>query len=427
MISIFRKIPKFDVLKDIGIYFSANLYKAGLPFLILPILTLYLSPEQYGIWNIYLAIMAFVLPLTACGLPTIIARNYHKYDQDEHAKMVFTSLTCIAGFSLVVLGLIAIYGLFHDEFMNIPVVWLMALPLLALTQNIQYFNKIILAHDNRAKFYAILDMFNVTTLRVGGLLAVMFISASWLSMLQANIIVQSAFACLAAWFLLRDNRLTPSWEWSRAKSLLSMGWPVIGHTIGAIVMTLSDRLILEEMTTTADVGIYSLGANLGAGAFIFCTAFNQKFGPWLYRQLKSPTDKTKVKIVRYTYLYFILTWMLAGVVAIAGYFYITYLINESYAGATAFLIWIAAGSAFHGMQLVIGHYVTIEGRTKMLPLVTGLAAILNIILTIYLIDKNGPIGAAQATFFAYAFSFAFMWWMNHRTYPMPWFGALRLK
>jgi len=275
MISILRKIPKFDVLKDIGIYFSANLYKAGLPFLILPILTLYLSPEQYGTWNIYLAIMGFVLPLTACGLPTIIARNYHKYDQDEHAKMVFTALACITCFSLVALGLIATYAMFYDEFMNIPTIWLMLL--------------------------------------VGGALAVIFISASWLSLLQANIVVQIAFAGLATWFLLRDNRLTPSWDWSRAKTLLGMGWPVIGHTIGAIVMTLSDRLILEEMTTTTDVGIYSLGANLGAGAFIFCTAFNQKFGPWLYRQLKSPTDKSKIKIVRYTYLFFIITMILAGV------------------------------------------------------------------------------------------------------------------
>jgi len=126
-------------------------------------------------------------------------------------------------------------------------------------------------------------------------------------------------------------------------------------------MTLSDRLILEEMTTTTDVGIYSLGANLGAGAFIFCTAFNQKFGPWLYRQLKSPTDKSKIKIVRYTYLFFIITMILAGVVGVAGYFYITYLIDDAYAGAVMFLAWIAAGSAFHGMQLVIGHYVTIEG------------------------------------------------------------------
>ena len=369
--------------------------------------------------------MGFVLPLTACGLPTIIARNYHKYDQDEHAKMVFTALACITCFSLVALGLIATYAMFYDEFMNIPTIWLMLLPIFAITQNIQYMNKIILVHENRAKFFAILDVFSVTTLRVGGALAVIFISASWLSLLQANIVDQIAFAGLATWFLLRDNRLTPSWDWSRAKTLLGMGWPVIGHTIGAIVMTLSDRLILEEMTTTTDVGIYSLGANLGAGAFIFCTAFNQKFGPWLYRQLKSPTDKSKIKIVRYTYLFFIITMILAGVVGVAGYFYITYLIDDAYAGAVMFLAWIAAGSAFHGMQLVIGHYVTIEGRTKMLPLVTGMAAILNIILTIYLIDKNGPIGAAQATFVAYAFSFTFMWWVNHRTYPMPWLGALK--
>ena len=425
MLSFLKKNLKFDAVKDVGIYLSSNIFKATLPFIILPILTLYLSPTEYGVWNLYLALMAFILPLTACGLPMVIARNYHKHDAEEHAKMVSTALTCITGFSFVVLGIIALYGQFETTFLSIPVIALLALPFLCLCQNIQYFNKIILVHENRAKFFAAIDISNVTALRFGGVLAVIFIAANWFSLLYANIIIQFLFAILAFYLLARDNRLCFEWDTNRAKGLLSMGWPLIGHTIGAIILTLSDRIILEKMTDLETVGLYSLGANLGTGVFIVCTAFNQKWGPWLYRQLKNPTDDQKRRIVRYSYLYFIGAIITGIAVTIIGLLYIDRFIDNRYQGASIYIAWIAAGSTLHGMSLAIAHYVTIEGKTRMLPLVTGTAAILNIILTITLINMNGAVGAAQATFISYFYLFLAMWWLNHKTYPMPWMEVLK--
>jgi O-antigen/teichoic acid export membrane protein len=209
------------------------------------------------------------------------------------------------------------------------------------------------------------------------------------------------------------------------KGLILMGWPLIAHTVGAIVMTLSDRLILEKMTTTEDVGIYSLGANLGAAVLIVCTAFNLKWGPWMHKQLNDITEAKKKKIVRYTYLYFLVVIFATFGVAGAGVIYIHYLIDPSYAQAADYVLWIAGGTGFFGMSLAINHYLIVKGKTTVLPLITGFAAILNIALTIWLITINGPIGAAQATFITYVFHFFAMWYMNNKHYPMPWLGAFK--
>ncbi len=427
---VFQKVKDFigqKAVLDTGIYFGANLYKAALPFIILPFLTLYLAPAEYGIWNIFLAIMACLMPLTACGLPTIIARNFHKYDHAEHGKMVFTATASIAFLCLLLFFALLIYSFFSAELFSIPMPWMIIAPILCFFGNLQYFNKIILVHQNKSLWFAVLDIFNITLIRLGGLMAVIFIAASWTSMLSVNIIVQSAFACIALYLLISDKRFTPAFDLSRAKGMIAMGYPIIGHTLGAFIMTLSDRIILEHMVDLTAVGIYSIGANLGAGILVFCTAFSQRFGPWQYRQLANPTEDKKERLVRYTYFYFIATCALTLVVAIVGYVYVIYLIDVAYKEAVVYIPWIAAGTALYGMSLAVTNYVTIEGKTKSLPFVTITSAILNITLTICLIKLNGPVGAAQATFIAYLYYFIMMWWVNNRVYPMPWIKGLRIK
>jgi len=427
MIQRVKEFLRQKALKDMGVYFAANLIKAALPFIILPFLTLYLVPEEYGLWSLFLALMACFLPLTACGLPTIIARNFHKYDHAEHGKMVFTATVCIALLCFVLFLGLLIASFFTTEIFSIPITWMMVAPLLCFFGNLQYFNKIILVHQNRSLTFAILDVVNIALIRGGGLMAVIFIAATWTSMLAVNIVAQCLFAALALYLLLGDKRFTPAFDLSRARGMIVMGYPIIGHTLGAFVMTLSDRIILEHMTDLETVGIYAIGANLGTGILVFCTAFSQRWGPWQYRQLKDPTKDTKKRIVRYTYLYFLLTAALAVAATLVGYIYVVYLIEESYQQAVAYIPWIAAGAALYGMSLAVTNYVTIEGKTKSLPFVTVTAAVINIILTVWLVQINGAVGAAQATFIAYLYYFIMMWWVNHRVYPMPWRKGLSLQ
>ena len=405
---------------DVGYYLGANLFKAGLPFIILPFLTIYLVPAEYGLWSLYLALIAFLTPLTACGLPTIIARNFHQYDAGEHAKMVFAATLAVGFFCLCLLFILLIIWMFTPTLFTIPMAWLILAPWICFVANFQYFNKTILVHENRSRFYSIWEMSSNALMRIGGLLVVIYIATSWTSLLIVTVAVHTLYGFLALYLLIREKRLMPSFDFGRIRGMLVMGYPIIGHTLGAFVMTLSDRIILERMTDMATVGVYSIGASLGVGILIFCNAFSQRWGPWQYRQLKDANSAIKHRIVRYSYYYFLATLFLAFAAMIAGHIYVIYLVDNAYHEAVIYIPWIAGGAALYGMSLAVVNYVTIEGKTKHLPFVTGTAALINVILTIILIEWNGAIGAAQATFIAYLYYFIMMWWVNNRVYPMPW-------
>jgi O-antigen/teichoic acid export membrane protein len=420
-----KAILSHKAIKDMGFYFFASVAKSALPFIILPILTLYLVPEEYGKWGIFTSLLSLCMPITALGLSMVIGRGYHLHEAKDHRVMVTTAIAINALTSLVMIGIIAWLHQSHDTLFSLPIWTFYILAGLCFFKNIQYFNKIILRHQNKALTFSILDFMNAATLRVTGLLAVVFIAASWTSLLWMQIVTQIIFLGIALYLMTKAGSMARRISFSKAKSMTMMGWPLVPHALGGIVMTTCDRLILERMTSVEDVGIYSVGANLGMAVMVFSYAFNNRWGPWMHRQMKQITDEKKQKIVTYSYGYFILTILIALAIAFGAILYIRWLLPPAYQEAQIIVGWVAAGACFYGMSQVLSHYLIVLGKTKIFPVITGSCAVLNVALTIYLVSINGYIGAAQATFISYCVFFIISFIVCQRHYPMPWLTVFR--
>lgn len=396
-----------------------------MPFLVLPFLTHYLLPAEYGIISVFTALLTFLIPFSVMGLTTVIGRNYHLMPAEEHACATHTALVLTFCFCLL-LFICAVAGSFvADSFMSLPMGLVLCIPLMCLLQNIQAFNRIILRHQQRAGLFVLLDVGSTAISRFGGLFAVMFISASWVSVIAAQYVAHSLFAILAVYLLLQDKRLICNWDRSRAKALLSMGWPLMPHAIGGAIMAISDRLVLERMLDTDAVGIYSIGTSVGAVVLIYSSAFNNFWGPWMHRNLANPSADTHKRAVKYSYLYFLSLLLAVPALTVIGVAYIWFLVDPRYHDAIGIVYWIAAASGVYSMTLAINHYLIVAAKTAILPAITAFSAGVNILLTIVLVHENGITGAAQATLIAYILYFVLMFWQCQRIHPMPWLAVFR--
>src|SRR5207344_1385676 len=74
------KIPSFiqSALK----YTSANLLNAVIPILLLPLLTAYLSKEDYGIVSIFQVIVMITLPFVGFSASAAVERGYYEESLD---------------------------------------------------------------------------------------------------------------------------------------------------------------------------------------------------------------------------------------------------------------------------------------------------------------------------------------------------------
>lgn len=420
-----RKLIQRQATRHIGLYLFANGAKAGIPFLVMPFLTHYLLPAEYGIISVFTALLAFAVPFSAMGTTMIVGRNYHLMPREEHAQTTYTALAIMAIVTMLMTVFIGGGMFFTDEFMSLPMVLVLLIPVMCLFQNVQFLNRILLRHQQRVKLFVATEVGSTALARFGGLFAVMFISAGWVSVISAQYAAHFLFAGLAVYLLVRDKRIITRWDIARAKELLKMGWPLMPHAIGGVVMTMCDRLVLERMTDTETVGIYSIGATIGAAVLIYSTAFNNFWGPRMHRRLVSPTPETRKHIVRQTYLYYLSLLLVVPALALAGMGYVWLLVDARYHGALEVVGWIAAGTGVYSMTLAINHYLIIAAKTGALPVITAICAVANILLTIFLVERNGMVGAAQATLAAYILYFILMFWQCRRVYPMPWLPNTR--
>jgi len=60
--SIVKRLLNNSLLKDAGIYTGFAVSDRLLPFILLPIITRYLGPVEYGIYATFQALIAFFLP-----------------------------------------------------------------------------------------------------------------------------------------------------------------------------------------------------------------------------------------------------------------------------------------------------------------------------------------------------------------------------
>ena len=74
--------------KSLSIYTIASLLNASIPFLLLPILTAYLTTEEYGLLSIIQIFIIFTLPFISINISSKLQIEYHHLDKNEFAILV---------------------------------------------------------------------------------------------------------------------------------------------------------------------------------------------------------------------------------------------------------------------------------------------------------------------------------------------------
>ena len=173
------------------------------------------------------------------------------------------------------------------------------------------------------------------------------------------------------------------------------------------------------------LGIYGSGYQISLILFLLITSFNQAFTPWLFPRIKAGKEKTKLKIVKVTYAYFVILMVFAILLSLISAPFVRIYLDESYFAATEVIPWLLCSFVLHGMYIMFGNFLYYSKSTGILSIATLIAAISNIFLNWILIPLNGIIGAAQASIFAFFFAFIFTWYFSTKKVKMPWFSIYK--
>src|SRR5260370_3260717 len=219
-------------------YLGGNLVNAALPVALMPILTRYLSPTDYGIVGTSAVLVQFLSVAMSLSSSGLIVTSQFEEKRENQRKLVSTNLLLAFAFAAL-LGLWAL-GAGHvvERAREFPAAWSPAVVLLALTSVIQATYLCLLQARKETTRYVRLQVLS-TGLNLGlSLTLVAALGMNWQGRILAMLVAGKVIAgsCLhGVVSMLKVLGLTIGRE--SLKTLHTFGIPLVVHLVARLVIT----------------------------------------------------------------------------------------------------------------------------------------------------------------------------------------------
>lgn len=406
------------------IYVVANGASAGLPFLMMPVLTRVMTPAEYGLAAMFGVMVAIFSALVGVNTHGAAGMRYFDRDTMDFPRFVAGCLAILAASTGAVLLAVWLLAPWLVAWTQLPLVWLLVAVLVAAAQFVLQLQLAIWQSASQAWKFGALKVAQAVLDAIASLGLVLLLRQGWEGRAGGIALANAAVAVASLVLLLgaRWARFPPA----RAdmRSALQFGLPLVPHIASGMVLSMFDRFLIGNALGMASVGIYMVAVQVGMAMGLVTDAFNRAFAPWLVETIKQNDARRDLRIVRFTYAYYVALLAAALLAAVYAEPLVRLLAGESYAAAAPAIPYIAVGYAFGGMYYMVTNYVFYVGRTGQLALVTFTAGAVNVLLALLLVPRHGIVGAAQAALVGKLVLFLGTWWLSHRCRPMPWGRAL---
>ncbi len=411
---------QYSLFKTGLTYLGGGIVGRLVPFILLPILTRYLSPSDYGMVATFQS--ALFLSFAFIGLNTngAIVRNYADLSKQEFGVYIFNCILILLFSILIVLLFLLPFREYAISISNLSLPWILAIPV--VSAGLFLFNTALSVF--RVKGLA-LQFTSGNLLLTSFNFLVTIILVVWMSMdwrgrawgiSSANII----FGIIGVCFLLMTGYIKPHFNKTYFKDALLFGSPLILHKIASWIATMLNRPLLNEYSGLEATGIFFVGCTIASAVTVFEGSFEQAWTPWLYQKLKENTVNARKKIVQITYLYFLGLTIIVLVLTVLAHYILPVFLGEQYTAAANFIFLPAMAYAFNGMRKGVFGYILYKKKSYLIAIITFVTSASGIALNYFWIKSYGVTGASYAMVVTFLIGFLLTWGVAQKILPMPW-------
>ena len=384
--------------KGTAIYGIGHVLNRFLGFLLLPVFTAYLSPEEYGINAILLMISGILTCVFSLGVGVSTGIYYYVGDGLQHRAKTIWMATSILVFSVLLLSVMGLpgSGLISDAaFGSTKYRYLVGLTLMTTgIAIVVHPSMLYLQFEARATLFVILSV-TLTIISLGSsIYLVVFLKRGVKGLVEAALISQSI--SFLAYFSVMVRSLKPSYDISLAKDLLKVGLPYILGSVCFFLIQYVDRYMLELYCGLKIVGIYSVGYNMGMLVMLFVVAFSTAWTPYFNSFVNKQEDASC--LFGHVLTYYIMgmgclclcMFLFAKLVVIL---MTTFPFHDAYTVVGI----IALSQIMYGCYVIFLPGLYYAKKTGLVNLILSSACLLNILLNAVLIPWFNMLGAGIAT------------------------------
>lgn len=202
--------------------------------------------------------------------------------------------------------------------------------------------------------------------------------------------------------------------------LLAFSLPIVPHKLNMVLNNSADRLLLQYMLGPAAVGVYDLGARVAVLIQRMMAPVEMAYTPWMFRRHDQHQDggDPRVGLVTNGMLGLIAAGTL--VLGLAGHWAVTLIdTGGSFPLPPGLIPMLTLGFAVVLCYNVVSIPIFTAHRTRVMPLISGVTALANILCNLWWIPVLGVMGAVWATLASNLLMFLAGWVVSRRIQALP--------
>jgi len=400
-----------------AVYGTADVFGNVISLLLLPLLTRYLSAEDYGDLQILILFSAVAKIVFRLGLDAGFFRVYYDHREESPRRFAGSVALFASGFGLVTwLLVVAAAGPLTRGLLGArPELWVVLAAGDVALGTLIYVPLNLLRIQDRPGLFSLLSA-GRHTVNLGLKVLLVMAGRGVEGVLWSDLVATAAIALALAPVLWRGASF--AFEWALVREALAFGLPKVPHGFLVQVQNLADRKLLDLFVPRAVVGQYGVAYSLGTAVKFALSAFEPAWGPFVYSRIKEPdAPRTLARVITWAWLVFAAAG--TGVALFARELLEIFTSRPEFRAGAPVIPVVALAYLFHGVFLLTSIGIGIRKRTRWYPIITGASATTNVVANLVLIPRLGMLGAAWATVLSYAVMAGLGFAISERLYPLP--------
>jgi len=394
-----------SLFKDLLKYLPSKIVPAIAGILFLPIVTRLFSPSEYG--NYVLVIVTISILSTIVGWVSMgVVRFYPAYEKKEEDKQFINISIRLFLHSILILSILFLisnvifnYFIPHKiyKLLNIGIVVFLTLACFEFLLSFLRIKRLV-------NWYSGFFVWKSITSLLFGVLLVIFFHMGVEGLLW-GIILSIFFSLPFLWkkavgkieFIRKKLNIKAS------KEIAKYSFPLVIGNLGAWILALSDRYILQIFRNAQEVGIYSISYQISdRSILLFTSLFAFAFNPLSVIIWEKEGEIQSQKFVSMGTRYFIILCVPAIVgISVLRESILKVLSTPDYYEGAKIIPFVVLGVFFLGLNQRFGSGLSFYKKTQFFMYSLVISCLVNIGLNLLFIPKYGYIAAAVTTLVSY--------------------------
>lgn len=387
------------LIKFSASYTAIEALQRGALFLMLPIFTQYMTPEEYGIVSTALILISFLSILFSFAIHASISRYYHKYEKTDELKeflgtnfIFLTLVSLVMSISMIFLSK-PMFNSFFSEIAFYPYIVYILIIVATQVIIISYFS--LLKAMQKLKLYSI--VFNSYFIFQLILMSVLIINYDLKQdgYLLGIVISNTIFIPIISILLRKEIEYKISMKY--IKESLTYSLPIIPVELIGNINRLIDRYYILIFIGLNGVGIYYIGVQIAGLINLIALAINSAYTPIFFKKYENNIDDNYDDIYKLSDIIVFTIGVVASILIILFPLFLN-LFSKDYQSSGDIILYLGFTGAITSIYFINTNVLSLDPKLvklKTIGIIFG--TIINVLLGYILTRDYGIEGAAIST------------------------------